>query len=228
MSPQPPTRVAKWRRIFPNAPLIPFWWGRKKPIRAGYLDEANVRQWMREPDYLRRMDEESGISLLLVKPYAAIDLDRDEDLAEFARLNPWAATTLTTRGGRGEKYFIRVKGEYPQRVLHVYANGEHLGEFRGATTAILDNLHPSGKPYEARNEGCIAEVAYDQIIWPAGGRVEVPRCREFEPGFNDAVEGGLLDLSLLKHVHPHPTNMEPCKLSVRRAPSPAATDQATI
>lgn len=175
------------------------------PVRAGYLDEAKAREWMRDPDCLRHMDEGWGISLLLVKPYAAIDLDRNEDIAEFIRLNPWAATTMTTLGGRGEKYIIKIKGDYPQRVLHVYFNSEHVGEFRGATTAILDNLHPSGKLYEVRNEGKIVEVAYDEIKWPAGWQVEAPRCREFQGGFAEAVEGGLLDLNLLKNVHPHPT-----------------------
>jgi P4 family phage/plasmid primase-like protien len=200
-----PGRVAKWQRIFPGVPLVGFWWGRKEPVRAGYLDEGKVREWMREPNWLKRMDDGCGIALFLTSGYAAIDLDRDEDVAEFIKLNPWAKDCMSTRGGRGIKFFVKLKGEYPHEVIHAFFKGEHVGEFRGATTAILDNLHPSGRLYEAQNEGNFPEIEYKEIVWLQGWKAEAQHCRIFESDVADSVEGGLLDLSKLKNVHPHPS-----------------------
>ncbi|MGA2248685.1 MAG: DUF3631 domain-containing protein [Verrucomicrobiota bacterium] len=200
-----PGRVAKWTRRFPGLPLIAVWPGRKKPVRTGYLDPAKWREWMKDAEYLRRMDEGQGIALLLLAGYVAVDLDRDEDIAEFERRNPWVKGSMSVRGGRGLKYFVKITGEYPQRVLHIFSNGEHVGEFRGATLAVLDNIHPCGKLYEVRNEDHVAEITYNQICWPDGWKVESPACREFERGFDERVEGGLLNLKLLKNVRQHPT-----------------------
>ena len=203
INPQP-GRVEKWRRIFPDLPFVGVVWGRKKPARRGYLDESKVRQWMRDKNYLKRLDEDQGIALLLTDRHAVIDLDRDEDIEKFAAKNSWCRQTQTTCGGRGEKYWVRIKGEHPKRVVHVFEGGEHVGEFRGAQTAILDGLHPSGRLYTTRNEGRIVEITYDQIRWPDGWKIETPQCREFSGGHAPG-EGGLLDLKLLKNVHQHPT-----------------------
>ena len=198
-------RVVKWQKFFPGVPLVGFWWGRKKPAKAGYLDEPKVREWMRDPSYLTRMDEGWGIALFLTGGYIVIDLDRDEDVAEFIKLNSWAGDCMSTRGGRGIKFFVKLKGEYPHRVIHAFFAGEHVGEFRGATTAILDNLHPSGKLYTVQNEGVIHEIACADIVWLPGWTVEPPRSKEFENDLDETTDGGLLDLKLLKNVRPHPT-----------------------
>ena len=201
-----PGRVSKYRQMFPGCPLIALVWGRKKPVRSGYTDPEKVKPWMLDEQYLKRMDESCGIMVRLEKPFAAVDLDRDEDIAEFLNLNPWAEKTHRNKGGRGGKFFAKIKGDYPADVLDFFDGNDHVGEFRGAgKTAIIDGLHPSGKLYTTENEGQFAEIEYADIKWPKGWKLRTLSRQHHEFGSGgDDIEGGLLDPDKLKNVHPHP------------------------
>lgn len=206
-------RAEQWRKVFKGAALIACTWGRKKPLVSGYMDDERAHKWQDDEYYLGRLDE-SSIATKLEPPYAAIDLDRDEDVDDFVALNPWARSAMRVIGGRGCKFPVRIKGEYPLRVLNVVdprepdVTKQHRGEFRGSGLAIVDGLHPSGKLYRVEKSGAgnLPEIEYSAIVWPEGWTVQkVLERREFEFGDGDPVEGGLLDLAKLKHVHEHPT-----------------------
>lgn len=203
-------RVERWREQLPHAQLVSCVWGTKKPQRAGYLEPTKVTEWMADPKYVERMDSTGGIALNLTPPYAAIDLDRDDDVPEFLRVNPWAANALRIIGGRGCKIIVRIAGDYPKQVLNATTRSEggrvdHVGEFRGFSLAMLDGLHKSGRLY--RHEGSeIPEIKYASIKWPLGWVLQRPREKtDHELYGGEAIEGGLLDFKKLRNVRPHPT-----------------------
>lgn len=226
-----PGRVEKWRNVFEGAALVACVWGRKKPLVSGYMDDERVRKWQQDEYYLSRLDE-STIALKLAPPHAAIDLDRDEDVDTFVALNPWTQNAMRVTGGRGCKFPIRIKGDYPLQVLNVLdprepdATKQHRGEFRGNGLAIVDGLHTSGKLYRVENPDCVPAIEYSSIVWPQGWTLQkVRERREFEHGDGDLVEGGLLDLAKLKHVHSHPTK-DGAKLAQCPACSATGSDKS--
>ena len=194
-------RVRKYCQMFTGCPLIGLIWGTKKPIRSGYTDPRNMIEWMMDRAYLDRVDTHCGIMAQLEKPFGCIDLDRDEDMAEFLAANPWAGRTHQNKGGRGRKFFVKIKGAYPADVFDYFDEKEHCGEFRGqSTTAILDGLHDSGKLYKTWNEGRFEEIEYSDIVWPKAWKQRESSRKHFKDRY-DKVEGGLLDLSKLENVN---------------------------
>ncbi|MCX6926317.1 MAG: hypothetical protein NT154_24390, partial [Verrucomicrobia bacterium] len=172
-------RVAKWQEVFPGRNFVAVMPGTKKPIRSGYRDPANLSEWNADRHYLEQLDQ-VNIALDLRKPDAAFDFDSDEAAAAFKSKNPWAAETHTKIGGRGETYLVRMEGDYPQQVINILGpNREHVGEFRGETTVILDGIHASGKLYTNRNFGHIVTVRYSEIDWPEGWTVQAERPADF-------------------------------------------------
>lgn len=76
-----------------------------------------------QPDYQLRvhtaLDHRGNIGVLLGPPsgnLAAIDLDDDALVEEFLALNPALKETLRSRGARGCQLWIRMLGNYPQKV----------------------------------------------------------------------------------------------------------------
>ncbi len=217
-----PGRVRKYDKMFTGCPLIGLIWGTKKPIRTGFMEPKNLIEWMMDQPYLDRVDRHCGIMVRLEIPLGCVDLDRDQDIAEFLMLNPWAEETHRNKGGRGGKFFAKINGEYPSDVLDFFDGEDHVGEFRGAgETAIIDGLHPSGKLYETLHEGQFAEIKYTEIVWPKGWK-QKESSRKYFKGNYATVEGGLLDLAKLKNVHPHPS-----KAGALQAQCPACAENGS-
>jgi hypothetical protein len=201
-----PGRVETWRKILPGALLVPLIWGTKKPARSEFLDEENVRRWMADQKYLTEMDESQGIAMLNTGPCKIIDIDSTQEaVAAFVAKNPWTKGARWNKGQRGRRYIVRMKDDaYPHIVIHVTDSaGEPVGEFRGAESSTIDNLHPAGMLYE-QHEGAVPTLAYTDIKWPEGWVVESVKTRkavdDFIRGYAGDTEGGILDLSLLENV----------------------------
>jgi hypothetical protein len=76
----------------------------------------------------------------------SIDFDDDQYYEIFLSLNPWAGNTLQTRGNRGRNVWLRMRGDYPHRVVRLSETGEKgVGEWRGGgCQTVVDGIHENG------------------------------------------------------------------------------------
>ena len=81
-----------------------------------------------------------------------IDIDTDAEIEPFLALNPKLASTLRTNGASGCQIWIRVFGEYPERVirskLKVPGTKKAVAEWRGGggCQSVIQGKHPQPKP----------------------------------------------------------------------------------
>ncbi|GHC01999.1 bifunctional DNA primase/polymerase [Cerasicoccus arenae] len=156
-----------------TAVLLPIKPGEKKPVHAGW--EKTTWEASQAPDYQLTLQGGSIGILMGVERLVAIDIDHDEDVEPFLRLNPGLRQTVISRGSRGVKLFIRLKvdkeleargfpswplgirpGQPDQKVYNILKppaadakKGEHWGELRmRGCQCVIWGKHPSGNDYQ--------------------------------------------------------------------------------
>jgi phage/plasmid-associated DNA primase len=153
------------------------------PIKRGHKGPSGKRMkgWqnftperMADPDYLAQLNHDGNIGVLLRNGLTTIDLDRDEDVEPFLKLNPKLRGTLRTRRKRGCNIFICIQGAYPNSCKLKTASGEEIGEWRAdhSQTVIygeaIDRNKGETSPiaYKIENHVKPIEIAFDEINWP--------------------------------------------------------------
>ena len=154
-------------RLGPKAVLLPIAKGQKGPKIAGWQKITIER--MSDTSYLGNLNG-SNIGVLLGSAsdgLCAIDVDTDEGLPAFLKLNPILQTTLITKGARGGQIWVRIVGEYPKLTKLKTVDNTDFGEWRGdGGQSVIYGVHPSGKPYEYLVDAPPIEIKFDAIIWP--------------------------------------------------------------
>src|SRR5262249_25258236 len=84
---------------------------------------------MREPDYLARLNHRGNIGVLLGHGLATIDIDHNEAVEPFLKLNPRLRETLRSRRKRGCNLWVRIKRAYPDPSKLRTRSGEDWGEW---------------------------------------------------------------------------------------------------
>jgi len=98
----------------------------------------------------------------------SIDIDCDEEVEGFLRLNPALACSLRTKGARGCNCWLVVEGQIPRLKLIKTKDGAKWGEWRGeGGQTIIHGKHPSGFDYQIVEPGQPVYLATRQIVWPA-------------------------------------------------------------
>jgi len=175
--PSPSTSIVEeLRHLLGNdVVLLPIKRGNKGPSgKDMYGWENFITAKMQEPEYLARLSNGSNIGVKLGEQRATIDLDRDEDVEPFLKLNPKLRDTLRSRRKRGCNFWVRIRGDYPKSCKLKTRNGEDWGEWRadGNQTVIygeaIDRKKRETEPTTYKIEHCAPpiELAFDEIRWP--------------------------------------------------------------
>jgi P4 family phage/plasmid primase-like protien len=145
------------------------------PVRAGtkvpaIRDWQNVpKEWMQDPKY-RQALERGNIGIALGSASGglyAIDVDSDQELEIFLRLNPRLRTSLITRGARGGQIFVFIDGPCPKLTKLKTRTGGDYGEWRGdGGQSVIHGVHPSGVTYQRLNDAPPVRLTFEDITWP--------------------------------------------------------------
>jgi Family of unknown function (DUF5906) len=155
--------------------LLPIKRGHKGPSgkeMAGWHTFTPAK--MQEPEYLAHLNHGGNIGVLLSDGRVTIDLDRDENVEPFLKLNPKLRDTLRSRRKRGCNLWVRIKGTYPKSSKLRTRGGKEWGEWRadGNQTVIygeaIDRKKGETEPttYKIENRAQPIELAFDEIHWP--------------------------------------------------------------
>jgi len=155
--------------------LLPIPSERKGPTLEGWQNITIEK--MDDPQYLVSLNHGGNIGVLLGKNsdgLCTIDLDCDDDVEPFLKLNPKLRDTLRTRRGRGCNVWVRIKGNYPDLVKIKGTDDVDRGEWRasGGQTIIhgtAKDKEPPHKmrPYVFQKKVAPIEIAFDDIVWPS-------------------------------------------------------------
>jgi hypothetical protein len=160
--------------------LVPCVKGTKKPVvKWGKLTEKSCEEDEGYWSALKRAIQEGGNLAVKVRPASrnlcVIDFDDDALVKPFLELNPAFNATLCTRGSKGCSFWFYVVDEYPQEVrrIHVLDRSDGTGEWRGGKgISILWGVHPKGMEYQRLNETPPRKIAFAEIKWPKGWKLE--------------------------------------------------------
>jgi hypothetical protein len=126
---------------------------------------------MRDEPYLRMLGRAHNIAVLLGKAsggICSIDIDGDESIEPFLKLNPKLTNTLRSRGKRGCNLWVRIDGDFPGTSPLKRQDGSAWGEWRSdRNCTMIHGIHPDGMPYERSPEVAPIEMAFEEIVWPA-------------------------------------------------------------
>lgn len=126
---------------------------------------------MREQPYLSALGRAHNIAVLLGKAsggLCTIDIDGDESIEPFLKLNPKLTTTLRSRGKRGCNLWVRIKGDFPGTSPIKRQDGNAWGEWRSdRNCTMIHGIHPEGMCYERSPEVPPIEMAFEEIVWPS-------------------------------------------------------------
>jgi hypothetical protein len=134
---------------------------------------------MNDPKYLATLNHGGNLGVACGQVSAglcSIDIDDDEKMEAFLALNPRLRSTLRTKRKRGGNFWVRIKGDFPKLHKIKDAEGQPWGEWRsdGGQTVIygqaMDRDKGETKPtrYRVIVEAPPVEIAFDEILWPAG------------------------------------------------------------
>ena len=97
----------------------------------------------------------------------AIDVDDDDGVEPFLKINPRLQLTLRTRGARGCQIWVKIKGEFPILTKIKTTEGDAWGEWRAdGGMSIVSGIHPDGMEYKRLVDAQPIEIAFDDICWP--------------------------------------------------------------
>jgi P4 family phage/plasmid primase-like protien len=129
----------------------------------------------------------------------AIDLDSEDNVAEFLKLNAHFENTLRSCGSRGCQFWVRMNGEYPSKSMDVkYAdrwttdkNGKEIqatfAEWRAnARQSVLFGVHPNGNRYSLLTAKPAMTIAFSEINWPGNTTPPGARANGTKPKKNAA------------------------------------------
>jgi putative DNA primase/helicase len=155
--------------------LLPIKRGNKGPSgKAMYGWENFTAAKMQEPEYLARLNHGANIGVLLGNGRVTIDLDCDENVEPFLKLNPRLGETLTSRRKRGCNLWLRIKGDYPKSCKLRTRDGKEWGEWRADKnqTVIFGEAIDRKKgetqatAYKILNRAKPIEIVFDEFQWP--------------------------------------------------------------
>ena len=114
--------------------------------------------------------QQGNIGVLLGKPskgLCSIDIDDDQAVEPFIRLNPSLQNTLCSKGRRGCNFWVRIQGEFPKTHKLKTGDGQDFGEWRadGGQT-VISGVHPSGCEYQILNPSKPLTLRFNEIKWP--------------------------------------------------------------
>jgi hypothetical protein len=96
----------------------------------------------------------------------SIDIDDDEWVEPFLKLNPALKDTHRTKGVRGCNFWARITGDCP-KTFFLKVGDEKIGEFRSTgSQTIIKGTHPTGCEYQTLNKAKPVCLAYDELKWP--------------------------------------------------------------
>ncbi len=128
------------------------------------------------PHYLAGLNHDKNIGVSLGRASGdliSIDIDSDELLGEFLKLNPAfeGETLISKSGSRGGNVWLRIEGEYPRScVLRI--DGKDVGEWRAnGFQTVIYGQHSSGSQYSNNGKGPIRRE-FSTVKWPE--RMTVP------------------------------------------------------
>ena len=151
----------------PSAVLLPIPSGEKGPKFKGW--QKLTFQDTQARGFKARLRSHGNLGVLLGAAsggLCSIDIDRDEEVEPFLKLNPDLRASLRTKGERGENIWIRIDGGFP-KLTKITRNGSPWGEWRadGGQTVIAGK-HPSGGRYHFVNKAQPLVVRFEDIRWP--------------------------------------------------------------
>ena len=150
-----------------NTVLLPIPSRRKGPIITGW--QRTTLEEMENACYLAGLAD-GNIGVLLGSKSAglcAIDVDGDDELAEFLDLNPNLRCSLITKGARGAQIWCRILSEYPELAKLKDCDGKDWGEWRAdGGQSVIFGVHPTGVHYQRLNNAPPVEVEFKSIKWP--------------------------------------------------------------
>ena len=171
-----------WRDILEitgPAALIPCPANCKGPRAKGWQDITQGK--LDDPEFQREL-EKSNIAVNLGAPsdgLCSIDIDVDDAVEPFLNLNPRLRESLRTKRRRGCNIWVKVKGDYPRRVVPIETHdGQQWGEWRadGGATMIFGRVQMEGEaepiPYQFLVANKPVEIEFADIRWP--DNVNVP------------------------------------------------------
>ena len=100
-----------------------------------------------------------------------VDIDSDDLIEPFEKLNAWTKTTFQRRGSKGKQYFCyATDGDHPKEVQRIVIDGSSsgTGEFRGDQLAAVWGIHRKGMRYEWVNDVAVIDLAFKDVKWPKG------------------------------------------------------------
>jgi hypothetical protein len=174
----PSERLGKlYSLVGERAVLLPLELGSKAPKENDW--QKTTFEQTQKPDYRRdllgalRRGGNIGVVLGTASGnLCAIDIDTDDEIEPFLKLNPKLASSLRTNGANGCQIWIRVVGDYPERVvkskLKVPGTKKAVAEWRGGggSQSVIQGKHPTpGKRYRFGVEAVAIETPFD-IQWP--------------------------------------------------------------
>jgi hypothetical protein len=152
--------------LFPEATLVPCWWGTKHPMRSGYHEFAT--RWMKQRRLYVPVLDNSNINFLCGPKsgnLVSFDCDQMSQWRRWSDKNQWSLKAPKVWGKRGAAVIFRMKGKYPLKVfkLKLAENGEDIGELRlGNCLQTLSGLHTSGIPYRLE-PGRVREIEFEEF-----------------------------------------------------------------
>ena len=193
--------------------LLPIPYGTKGPIFKGW-QKATFKGTQKSERYqseLKAACAQGGNIGVLLGPNSggicAIDIDTDDEVEAFLKLNPKLAGSLRTRGAVGCQIWIKIIGPYPERVirspLKIPGTDKSVAEWRGGgggQSVILGKHKNDGVFYRFLVEAPAIEIAFGEIKWPerwgmsfnGGGGAKQRRTSGAKRGrTNDAAAGEL-------------------------------------
>jgi hypothetical protein len=98
----------------------------------------------------------------------SIDIDDDEEVDGFLKLNRALACSLRTKGARGCNCWFVADGEIPPCKFIETKDGRKWGECRGeGAQTIIHGKHPTGCDYQIIESGRPIFLGFRQIVWPS-------------------------------------------------------------
>ena len=175
----PRSGVDRVRNLLPDAVLVKIAPGRKRPVIAGWqiLTRADMT-----PAYIESL-RGNNIGVVLGQASGgliSIDIDSDEFVEPFLKLNPRLRDTLRSKRVRGCNIWVIVRSQYPKMSKIKTNDGQDWGEWRstGGQTVIHGEVMDTSKgetaptSYRILIEARPIEIDFVEIVWP--DNLEVP------------------------------------------------------
>jgi hypothetical protein len=154
--------------LLPGAVLIPILPFQKAPSIKGWQKIGFSET--QTPEYQADLQNHLNTGVLLGSPsghLCAIDVDSDEALAEFRRLNE-DLFRFVTKGSRGAQIWCYMDGDYPTGLKPLKTkDNAPWGEWRAnGGQSVVRGLHPNKIPYQFLSKMQPARIRFEEIKWP--------------------------------------------------------------